>query len=245
MTDFLQVGHQTIPVSEIIPRLTRYKMLPQLLREMIIDEAIASVSCTPEEKATAKERFYEQNQLTDETARRAWCERNCITPEELEDLAVRLLKIEKFQQATWGHQVESLFLERKEQLDRVSYSLIRTRDAGLAQELYYRLEEGEQTFAELAREYSQGVEAQKGGLIGPMPLTMTHPAIAQILSTSQPGQLCPPVRIEEWIVIVRLEKLFSAQLDRRLRRRLLDELFQNWLFEQLDRLTQTPHLPIA
>ena len=39
----LRVGEQTITASEIIPRLTKYQMLPQFLSEIIIDRAIASV----------------------------------------------------------------------------------------------------------------------------------------------------------------------------------------------------------
>ena len=44
------------------------------------------------------------------------------------------------------------------------YSLIRSKDPGVAQELYFRIQEGENTFSELARQYSQGSEAQTGGL---------------------------------------------------------------------------------
>lgn len=110
-------------------------------------------------------------------------------------------------------------------------------DPGLAQELYFRIQEGEQSFAELAREYSQGSEARTGGLLGPMTLSTPHPLIARILFASQPGQLSSPIRIEEWFVIVRLEKLIPAQLDASMRRRLLNELFESWLWKQLNQLT--------
>ncbi|MGH2415429.1 MAG: peptidylprolyl isomerase, partial [Microcystaceae cyanobacterium] len=168
------------------------------------------------------------------------CEHNRLTPEQVEDLAVRPLKIWKFQQQTWGDKLESYFLERKAHLDQVSYSLLRIKDSGLAQELYFRLEEGEQSFAELARQYSQGPERHNSGLIGPMSLTMLHPLIAQMLKTSQPGQVLPPTQLEEWIVIVRMEKFVPARLDASMRRQLLNELFQSWLSEQLNQ--QAIHL---
>jgi hypothetical protein len=41
------------------------------------------------------------------------------------------------------------------------------------------------------------------------------------------------MRIGEWIVIIRLENLIRAKLDKATTRRLLDELFQQWLQEQL------------
>ncbi len=237
MTAVLQLGNRTITAEEVIPLLVGYRMLPQFVGEMIIDQAIAAIDCTPEEKTIACQEFGGQNHLTTDAKRQAWLQQHCMTPEQLDNLAVRQLKLEKFKQATWGNKVESYFLKRKRQLDRVVYSALRTQDAGVARELYFRIQEGEQSFAELAREYSQGPEAQTGGLIGPVELSIPHPVLAQILSTSQPGQLWPPTHLEEWVVIVRLEKFLPAQLDEPMRQRLLNELFANWLQEQIQQLT--------
>jgi parvulin-like peptidyl-prolyl isomerase len=57
---------------------------------------------------------------------------------QLEVLTTRRLRIKKFQQATWGNQLEYYFLKRKGQLDRAIYSLIRIKDPEIAQELYFR-----------------------------------------------------------------------------------------------------------
>ncbi len=235
--EVLQVGDLPIKASEIIPRLTRYRMLPQFLSEIIIDRAIATLSCSQEEIANAQEQFRKKNQITDGDRLSLWCQRNFIRPEEIESLVIRALKIEKFKQTTWGHKLKSYFLERKEELDRVSYSMIRLKDGGLARELYYRLEEGEQSFAEIAREYSLGPEATSGGLVGPMPMNMPHPIITRMLKISQPGRLWQPTRIEQWIVIVRMEKLIPAQLNQQMRDSLLNELFNRWLSEQVHQLS--------
>ena len=225
-------------VSELITKLAGYQMLPRLRREMIIDEAISSIECNPEEKATACSRFYTQNKLTDETAISAWCQHHEMTTEQLESIAIRQFKISKFKEKTWEHQIGSYFLQRKNQLDRVSYSLIRTKNSGLAQELYFRILEGEQTFAELAREYSEGPEAETNGFLGPIALGNAHPLIARKLLISQPGQLSAPIQIEEWFAIVRLEKSMPAQLDASMRQRLLHELFEIWLSGQMNQVNQ-------
>ncbi len=237
----LQVGDRLIEAEEILPLLAGYQMLPQFLQELLIDQAIAHIDCTPEEKSQACQQFYGHNQLTSDEARRAWLSRYGMTQDQLEALATRSLKIERFKQATWGHKLESYFLSRKGQLDKVIYSLIRTADLGIAQELYFRILEGEQSFAELARQYSQGPEAQTDGLIGPVELSTPHPAIAQILAVTQTGQPWPPTRVGEWVVIVRLEKFIPAQLDDPMRRRLINECFNTWLQDQLRQFgTPTP-----
>lgn len=234
----LQVGQETIVASEIIARLTRYQMLPQFLSEIVIDQAIAPIECTPQEKAKTCQLFYEQNQIADEKQRQAWCAHNNLTQQQLEELAIRPLKIQKFQQAMWENKkIEAYFLERKDDLDRVSYSLIRVKDGGLAQELYFRLEEGEESFAQIAKKYSQGPEAQNGGLVGPMSMKMPHPSIVRLLKGSKLGQVSQPIRIEDWYVIVRLEKFVPAQLNDSTRKQLLNELFQTWLSEEINRKT--------
>ena len=139
------------------------------------------------------------------------------------------MRIDKYKEENWGDQVEAHFVKRKSQLDRIVYSLIRVEKPELAQELYFRIKDDENTLSALAMEYSQGTEAQTGGLIGPVEINAPHPKIAQILTTCQPGQLIPPTRVGEWIVIVRLENYLSAKLDAPMRQRMLDELFREWL----------------
>lgn len=234
MTEAIQVGNQTVGAEEIIPLLAGYQMLPQLLHEIIIDQATASISCTDEEQASARQQFYQKHQLTSEANHQAWLVRYGMTPEQLEALAIRELRIEKFKQATWGPKLEAYFLNYKSKLDKVVYSLIRVKNAEIAQELYFRIQAQEQSFGELARQYSQGPESQTNGLLGPVELGTPHPTLAQLLSISQPGQLWPPTRLDEWLVIVRMEKRIPAQLDDLMRQQLLNRLFESWLQEQLN-----------
>jgi parvulin-like peptidyl-prolyl isomerase len=237
MTELLRVGDQIVTEQDIIPLLAGYRMLPQLLQEILIDQAIAPFTCTPEEQAAAQQRFAEQNQITSPQILQAWLNHHGMTLPQLEALTVRELRIEKFKRATWGNKLESYFLSRKGQLDKVIYSLIRTKELEVAQELYFRIQEGEQTFAELARQYSLGPEAQTDGLIGPVELSTPHPSLARLLGVSQPGQLWAPTQIGEWVVIVRLEKFIPAQMDDGMQQRLLQELFQKWLQEQISQLS--------
>ena len=233
MNTILQIDDQTISSEQVLPLLARYQMLPQLAREIIIDQAIASVECSSEEKEKALTQFFEQNQLATVEQVEAWLKQRDMSKSQLEYQAVRNFKIEKFKEENWGNKVESYFLQQKENLDRVVYSLLRTTDAGVVRELYFRIQDEGESFAELARQYSQGSENQTGGLIGPVPLSAQPEKVIKMLKASQPGQLCSPTQIKEWHVIIRLEKLLPAQLDAQMRQRLLNDLFGGWLEQQL------------
>lgn len=241
-TEVLQVNNRKVTAQEIVPLLSQYQMLPKLKQELVIEEAIAPFTCTPEEKAKCYEEFCQQHQLTSEVKRQTWLQQQQLTEVQFIELATRKLRIEKFQNATWGNKLESYFHQRKPQLDQVIYSLIRLKDADLAREIYFRLLENEQPFAELARQYSQGTEVSTGGLIGPVPLSSPHPKLAQILTIKHPGELSPPTRLGEWWIIVRLEKVLPVKLDESMKQKLLNELFNTWLQEQLQ--PQTAKQPV-
>lgn len=229
----VQVGTQTIDEESVFPLLMRYQLLPQLLREVIIDQAIVEVDWSAEEDDLAFKRLCERFQLTTPAAQDAWAKQQGLDPGELRMMAARPLKLEKFKEQTFGKNLESYFLKRKSAVDQVIYSLIRTQDVGMAQELYFRLQDDQVSFADLARTHSQGPEAETGGMVGPVDLETPHPTLAKMLAISQPGQLWPPTKVGDWIIIVRLEKLIPAQLDQGMSQRLMNELFNQWLQSQL------------
>ncbi|MCS6813448.1 MAG: peptidylprolyl isomerase [Cyanobacteria bacterium] len=229
----LKIGNRQITTEELLPLLSQYGLLPQLVREVVIDEAIATIDITPEQVNAAVQRICQQHQLLNQAQLDSWLAQQGMTPEQLQTMATRQAKLQLFKQKTWGSQVPSYYLQRKGQLDRVVYSLLRVPAISVAQELYFRIQEGEATFAELARQYSEGPEAQTGGLVGPVELQSIHPTLTQLLTTMKPGQLWPPVRIGDWMVVVRLEELVPAQLDAAMEQRLLDELYTDWLQQQV------------
>lgn len=231
MSVVLEVDNQVYTAEDLVPLLTQYQMLPKLAQEILVDKLIAGVECTEEENTLTYNQFCQQNQLTSPEEVQKWLDNQGMNREQLQQLVTKKLRLEKYKEATWGDQVDAHFIKRKSQLDRVVYSLIRVEKPEIAQELYFRIKDDQNTFSALAMEYSQGTEAQTGGLIGPVEINAPHPKIAQILATCQPGQLIPPTRVGEWIVIVRLENYLSAKLDASMRQRMLDELFYQWLNE--------------
>ncbi len=191
MTTVLQIGEQTFTAEEIIPLLQKYQLLPELAREIIIDLTISDIVCSAEEQTQNCEQFYQQQKLHSPQERQTWLEKRGLSSQQLQEKITRSWKIAKFQEQTWNGKIESIFLKRKAYFDQVIYSLLRTKDVGMAQELYCRLLEKEDPFAVLAQQYSQGAEAKTGGKVGPVPLSNLHADLRRMLSVSKPGQLGP------------------------------------------------------
>ena len=50
-----------------------------------------------------------------------------------------------------------------------------------------------------------------GGEIGPLPLSNAHPLLSKLLQISKSGQLWPPKKVDDWWIIVRLERVSLVQ----------------------------------
>ena len=233
MSVVLTLGDRQIQTSELLQLLAQYQLLPRLARELMVDQVIADIELSVEEKEQALAGIYQRMQIGSPEQQVQMAQQMGMTSQQLEDYLLRDIKLEHFKRNTWDNELEGRFLTHKDQLDKVVYSLIRTRDPGIAQELFFRIQEGEAGFTDLAREYSEGGEAQTGGLIGPVELNTPHPKIKELLKSNAAGKLIPPTQVGEWWIILRLEKYIASVLDEPLRQRLRNDLFQQWLSNQL------------
>lgn len=228
-TPLQRLCQNTMSGGEVISLLQKFWMLPQLQRELILDAELAGVVCSQEEIFGAYKAFYHKYQINSDEDRAAWLERNNCSLAQFEHSVLRTLKLDRFKQLAFNSKVDSYFLQRKSQLDRAVYSILRVKDPHLAQELFFRIQDGEATFSELVKQYSGGQEAESGGIVGPHELSVPHPILAQKIVTLKPGQLAAPLQIADWFVIVKLEKYLPAQLDENMRVRLIDELYEQWI----------------
>jgi len=230
MNTAIQIGPKSIDTPTLVEKLLQYRLLEKFVREDITDDLIAQVACDSD---VAYAQFCQRRQLMTQQQQDDWRKKEHLSLAQMKAEAVREYRLQQFKEETWGDRLQSYFLQRKQQLDRVVYSLIRVKEAGLAQELHFRLSDDGADFSQIAKQYSAGKEAQTGGLVGPVELSVPHPTLARLLELSHDGQLWEPTKIGDWYIIVRFEKRLPAQLDEPMRQRLLHEQFQALLQERL------------
>jgi parvulin-like peptidyl-prolyl isomerase len=234
------------PVREAIPaalwqQLARHQLLLPLLRQSVIAEAVASVALSDEERSEAQQAWAQQQGIRSAEELQVHLQRHGLSEADAVWQAELPLRLAHHCQEHFAHRAEQRFLARKQQLDQVIYSLLRVEDAALARELYLRIAEGEADFAELAATYAKGPERSTRGVVGPVPLLQAHPLLAERLRTSRPGQLQPPLQIEQWWLVVRLESLRPASFDEAMQQRMTRELFEEWVEEEVRGRVLQPH----
>ncbi len=229
MSTTVRVGNRQLTAELICQHVSRSSLLPQLLREIILDRILAQWEPASTAELADGRAAFEQcyQQLAGLTHSRQ------MSQIQLAKIAERTVKLQQFKQGIWGRKLGSYFLERKSQLDRVVFSMMQIEDGSIAQELYFQIQAGENPFAELAQQYSQGIEAHAGGKVGPISIGNLHPDMARQIGLLQPGQVSPLFIINNAFVFVQLTEMIPARFDDRLRQSLLDELFEKWLQAQI------------
>ena len=218
---------------EALDLLRRHNLLQPLVKAEILSKTVEKISLSTENRNNIWENFRAKNKLDDTESFKTYLKNKGLGESDLRWQLELPIRIQIYSKEHFQHKAEARFLARKEQLDRVVYSLLRVRDGYLARELYLRISGGEANFTDLAANYSQGPEAKTKGIIGPVPMTQAHPTLSERLRTSQPGQLLQPFQIDEWWVVVRLERYEAAQFDDNTRQRMAQELFHEWLNEEV------------
>ena len=232
-TPCLNLAGTPVPLADLPVLLAELDLLPLLLRRHIERSQSTAFLPSTEEQIAFQQAFIARERISDQASLAAWLQQQGVTEAQMSQRLFQALQLEQFKQATFGPRVEPLFLESKAQLNRVTYSLLRVRERAKAFELHLRLQEEEATFADLATTYSEGIEQQFNGLFGPMELGRINPELAERLRISSPGQLWPPFETDGWWVLLRLERHLPAQLDQTMQQRLLNEMYEFWIREQV------------
>ena len=105
--------------------------------------------------------------------------KNILSIENLFYKITLFSKVQKYCDIKYSDLINKHFLNQKENIDKVTYSLIRVKEYGLSKELYFRIKDDNDNFNQIAKDYSIGIEKETSGLIGPLPLDKVHPKVKE------------------------------------------------------------------
>jgi hypothetical protein len=215
-------------------QLVDWGLARRLEWEQLRDRWLKGIPIPPEEQHSALVQAYLADlELRTPAAVQAWMQRESVGESDLLARALRHAQWLAVCERQCGPQIPSYFLKRKAQLDRVSYTILPLTEQELCLELYLQLREQETDFDTVLAQAPQHPELGERGRFGPVALAELPEGLAQLLRVSQPGQLWPPKPINGGWVLVRLEESRPAVLDQGLRRRLLLELGEGLLRQDL------------
>ena len=212
--------------------LKRFNLLTPLVEQMMICEATAEVVVPAEHLENARLGLLQQRGYDGMEQWANLLEELGRSEEEVLERLRHGIRRRIVMRERFAAKAEARFLERKNELDQVVYSLLRLENSFLARELYLQIESGESNFADLAKRYAEGPERNTNGIVGPVSLTQAHPVLVEKLRVAQPGVLLEPFRISDWWLVVRLERYSPATFTEEVSDQMCQEMFDAWIDEE-------------
>ena len=142
--------------------------------------------------------------------------------------------VAQWSEEQWGHQVDSLYLKAKGELDKASCRLLRITNKAMANELYFRIKAKETSFEEASRVFGEGPEHHQGGLIPLRALKSMPFGLSPLLQQLEVGKISQPLRLGKGYCLVELIEFRPSQLDENTKKFLLGEQLRLWIDSVVD-----------
>jgi parvulin-like peptidyl-prolyl isomerase len=234
--------HLTISNSDIIRNLKLSCKIPDFLEAIafkkIIAEAAQEAGIQVEEEEIQKEseKLRLEQKLVKAQDTWNWLTKHHLSLNEFEELVHDKVLYQKLANHLFSTQVERVFYEHQvDYVAAVTYEII-FNDRDLALELFYALEEGEVTFQEIARLYIQEPEIRRaGGYKGIRRRGEFRPEIAAAVFAATPPEILKPITTANGVYLILVEEIIDPKLDERSRSNILQELFSDWLKQQIEK----------
>jgi parvulin-like peptidyl-prolyl isomerase len=214
--------------------------IPELLHEVIRNQVIErhakqlELVPTAEELQAAADRFRVVNKLESAEITWQWLQNNHLSVDDFEKLVSQTLLAEKLSQHLFANQVEQFFYQNLlDYTGAILYEVI-LEDREVAMEIFYSLQEGDLSFSDVAYQYITDPELRRrGGYIGTIGRKQLRPEISAAVFAAKPPQLVKPVVTAIGVHLIYVEEILEPQLTEDVHQRIILDLFDRWLQEQI------------
>ncbi|MDF5715920.1 MAG: peptidylprolyl isomerase [Rhizonema sp. NSF051] len=168
----------------------------------------------------------------------SWMEKHHLSLDDFEQVVYTNLLSNKLITHLFADRVETLLSEYQlDYAEAVTYEII-FDDEDLALELFDALKQGKISFLEVAHKHIQNPELRrKGGYQGILRYKdFKRQEIAIAVFNATPPQILKPIMTLEGVHLIWVEEVIQPKLDRRLRVKILEDLFTSWLQKQITEL---------
>lgn len=134
----------------------------------------------------------------------------------------------------FNHQTDKCFLDRHDELEKVSFMMFRTRSKGISVEAHQRLIENEESWEEIIGKWGIAPEINNGGKYLERIANKLPAELQSELRRLKVGEISEPFRIRgKVLVIVKLIKWSEYLLSEETRRSLEKKMLDEWLTDQV------------
>ena len=231
----LLLDDQPITADQLLGLLRRQGQIPSLVRELVLDQALATVELNPEDEEQQLQAFRAQRQLETEEAFVGFLQASQLDETLLLQMVTRPERVVRYREERWGPRANSLYLKHKERYDLVTYRRLQCGNADVMQEVFFRLKDREESWESLAQQFAGG-DPNATCRVGPVPVGSLEEPVLSALRQNGPGRVCRPISLGDQVVVTELEAFQPSEFNEELRTRILREEFETWLQEECSKM---------
>jgi parvulin-like peptidyl-prolyl isomerase len=207
-----------------------------ILRRKVIAAQIKKIGIelTAAELQQAADKFRIVNKLETTEATKKWLEHGNFSLDDFEYIVTQDLLADKLAEHLFSERVEQFFHQNLlDYSGAILYEVI-LEDRDLAMEIFYSLQEGDLSFADVAHQYGSGLELRRrGGYIGRVSRKQLHPEISAAVFAAKPPQLITPITTAVGVHLIQVEEIITPKLNEQLYHQILTEMFDRWLDDKI------------
>lgn len=212
-----------------------------IIRRQIIGAQVFKAGIEPStvELQQAADQFRLVNRLESAEATNKWLQENHLSVDDFEEIVTQDLLTSKLAQYLFANQVEQFFYQNLLDYSAATFYEIILEDRDLAMELFYSLQEGDLSFADVAQQYISDPEfSRRGGYVGTVGRKQLRPEISAAIFAAKPPEIIKPIITSVGVHLIQVAEIIEPKLDERLHQKILADLFDRWLKEKVGELSQ-------
>ena len=227
LVDYLENSASTIN------KLNQTNFLRPFLKYLIVEELTKDLEVPQDILENSFKNFCLSNGLDNKAKVNNFLQINFLTYQELIDQITHPLKKNVYMISEYGHLAENLYLRRKDDLDKIIFSQICVKDRNSAYDIYLKLESRESSFGEIKELFKNNKEFIFHEKVGPINTSSLEPEMKELLVQQTEGDLQEPILIDDFWVILRLDKKIDTVFDDQMKLLMVTELFEDWIQNEI------------
>ena len=225
--DYLDISAATIS------KLNQTNFLRPFLKYLIIEELTKDLEVPKDILEKSFNNFCITNGLDNKAKVNNFLQKNYLTYQELINQITHPLKKNVYMLSEYGHLAENLYLKRKDDLDKIIFSQICVKDRNSAYDIYLKLESRESSFGEIKNLFKKNKELILNEKVGPINTSSLDPEMKEFLFQQTEDELQEPILIDDFWVILRLDKKIDTVFDDKIKLLMVTELFEDWIQNEI------------
>jgi parvulin-like peptidyl-prolyl isomerase len=188
------------------------------------------IEISDDELQEAGDAFRQEHRLFGSAETLRWLEQQRINVEDwTQGIRIELLA-KKLKEHLFGENVDSHYLNKRDDYKRVALSQILVGELAEALEIARAIQKENSSFCAIAIERSKAKNSrQNGGFVGINFMAEIMPEIKQAIAELKEGDVTEPIQTKLGFHIVKLEKWYPPEMSDSVRSTILELLFKSWL----------------